>query len=252
LSGTKRLSLPGAGFCAAALVVVLWLGPQAQVLAQQSEAPPSSKGENFSAGKPPAQLFASDCTGAGCHKGPQGLTKRLLPGSLAGFLREHYTNSRESAAALANYLSKLPSAPEPKEREARTPRPARPAPGTPGWADGVAFPSPSESGSVSRPDQKESRTPRQTTTRTSRAPAKPEDEAPDKPATAAAPVARAGAGEPGDKPAPSSRTAQQGRQPAAAPAITPDAVPTAPSPPQSASTAPAASPPAPAQFDIFD
>ena len=32
-------------------------------------------GENFSANKPPAALFASDCTGAGCHKGPQGLGK---------------------------------------------------------------------------------------------------------------------------------------------------------------------------------
>src|SRR3954469_6042786 len=116
LSATKCLGLTEAACRILALAAVLWLGPQAQVVAQ-SEAPPTSKGENFSAGKPPAQLFASDCTGAGCHKGPQGLTKRLLPGSLTGFLREHYTNSRESAAALANYLSKLPSAPEPKERE---------------------------------------------------------------------------------------------------------------------------------------
>jgi hypothetical protein len=215
-SGTKRRSLPEVGCRVAALVAALWLGPQAQVLAQQSETPPTSRGENFSA-KPPAQLFASDCTGAGCHKGPQGLTKRLLPGTLAGFLREHYTNSRESAAALANYLSKLPSVPEPKEREARTPRQARPAPGTPGWADGAAVPSAAEPGSASRPDQRESRTPRPSNTRTSRAPAKPADEASDKPTTAAA---------------------------------TPDATPTPASPPQAASTAPSA--PATPQFDIFD
>jgi hypothetical protein len=65
----------------------------------------SIQGENFSA-KPAPALFASDCTGAGCHKGPQGLGKRL---GLASFLREHYTNSRESAAALANYLASLPA-----------------------------------------------------------------------------------------------------------------------------------------------
>jgi hypothetical protein len=251
LSGTTRLSLPQAVCRVLALMVALWLGPQTQVLAQQGETPPSSKGENFSAGKPPAQLFASDCTGAGCHKGPQGLTKRLMPGSLAGFLREHYTNSRESAAALASYLSKLPSAPEPKEREARTPRPARPAPGTPGLADGVASPSAPESGSASRPDQKESRTPRQPNTRTSRAPpAKPEDEATERPATAAAPAVRGHprAAEPGDKPTPPARAAQQNRQPVAAAVTTPDAVPTPPSP-QSTSTAPA---PPPQQFDIFD
>ncbi len=119
MSKMKRLTLPKS-WCRAAMlatVLTLWaiLGPR-----PGSEPPPQgiSRGENFSA-KPPAALFASDCTGAGCHKGPQGLGKNAGIGGLAGFLREHYTNSRESAAALANYLSKMPSGPEPKE--ARTP-----------------------------------------------------------------------------------------------------------------------------------
>lgn len=85
--------------------------------------PPSSQGENFSAGKPPAQLFQSDCTGAGCHSRPQGLSKDRGQGSLAGFLREHYTNSRESAGALAGYLANLP----PEARPARPERPPRAA-----------------------------------------------------------------------------------------------------------------------------
>ena len=116
----KLLALRGrAGGCFG-----LWATPLA--LAQDQAPPPQgvSRGENFSA-KPPAALFASDCTGSGCHKSPQGLGKNVGIGGLAGFLREHYTNSRESAAALANYLSKIPSAPEPKE--ARTPRGGKPA-----------------------------------------------------------------------------------------------------------------------------
>jgi hypothetical protein len=99
-------ALPLAVFCAAAIVAL-----QAQTHAfGQAETPPQSavRGENFSA-KPAPALFASDCTGAGCHKGPQGLGRRP---ALASFLREHYTNSRESAAALASYLASIPAAVE--------------------------------------------------------------------------------------------------------------------------------------------
>jgi hypothetical protein len=103
------------------LVAVACLSGAAQALAQ-SEAP-GSRGENFSA-KPAPQLFTSDCTGGGCHKGPQGLAKGQSQTSLAGFLREHYTNSRESAAALSRYLVGLANAPAPAE-----PRAARTAPG---------------------------------------------------------------------------------------------------------------------------
>src|SRR6476619_3868309 len=115
--------LSKAFFCMAALAALLSLWPLSDSFAQAQASPPqgTSRGENFSA-KPPAALFASDCTGSGCHKGPQGLGRNAGIGGLAGFLREHYTNSRESAAALANYLSKIPSAPE-----VRTPRGGKPA-----------------------------------------------------------------------------------------------------------------------------
>ncbi len=113
MSKMKRPTLPKSSCCAAMLATVLTLWAIPLALAQD-QTPPSqgtARGENFSA-KPPAALFASDCTGSGCHKGPQGLGKNAGIGGLAGFLREHYTNSRESAAALANYLSKIPSGPE--------------------------------------------------------------------------------------------------------------------------------------------
>jgi hypothetical protein len=66
--------------------------------------------ENLDSGKTPAQLFASDC--AACHKSPQGLAAKgdgIL--GLENFLREHYTASRESAAAIANYLRAAGSGP---------------------------------------------------------------------------------------------------------------------------------------------
>jgi hypothetical protein len=65
--------------------------------------------ENLDQGKTPAQLFASDC--AICHKSPQGLAKSGGISGLDGFLREHYTASRESAAAIAAYLQGFGNAP---------------------------------------------------------------------------------------------------------------------------------------------
>ena len=91
-----------------------------------ASAPPqgASRGENFSAEAGRRSLFASDCTGAGCHKGPQGLARDRGAGSLASFLREHYTNSRESAAALAAYLVGVPGAAraDPKQQQPRAAR----------------------------------------------------------------------------------------------------------------------------------
>jgi hypothetical protein len=265
-----------------ATVLTLWAIPLA--LAQDQAPPPqvTSRGENFSA-KPPAALFASDCTGSGCHKGPQGLGKNAGIGGLAGFLREHYTNSRESAAALANYLSKIPSGPEPKE--ARTPRGGKPATaaapassGPGGWFERPAA-------SETRPAPNEARKPPagQNTaghtppTRASRASVKPEDDPavapaatsathhpaaeptepapkPDesaaKPADAAATIPESP--EPAAKPATSpskpnpTARAQRGRQPAATAA--------APLPPPvpEAAPAPPPPPPAPKEYDIFD
>jgi hypothetical protein len=56
--------------------------------------------ENLEQGKSGAQLYASDC--AICHKSPQALIKEGYP--TEGFLRVHYTSSREMAAALFTYL----------------------------------------------------------------------------------------------------------------------------------------------------
>jgi hypothetical protein len=65
--------------------------------------------ENLDLGKSPAQLFASDC--AICHKSPQGLAKSAGLFGVESFLRQHYTASRESAAAIAKYLDSFGGAP---------------------------------------------------------------------------------------------------------------------------------------------
>lgn len=66
---------------------------------------PALAQENLDAGKSAAQLFNSDC--AICHKSPQGLAKGGGMFGLSGFLREHYTASRETAALLAAYLKQV-------------------------------------------------------------------------------------------------------------------------------------------------
>ena len=93
-----------------------------------------SQGENYSSGKTPAQLFASDCTSSDCHSRPQGLAKRRSSSELSDYLREHYTNSRQSAAVLAGYLLGQPAgsggdAPRPArtERTERSEKPEKPA-----------------------------------------------------------------------------------------------------------------------------
>ncbi len=65
--------------------------------------------ESLDHGKSPAQLFASDCSI--CHKSPQALAKSGGLLGLDSFLREHYTVSRESAIAIANYLKSMEAAP---------------------------------------------------------------------------------------------------------------------------------------------
>lgn len=58
--------------------------------------------QNLEAGKSASQLFAGTCNA--CHKSPRGLLKTVSPGSLSGFLREHYTTSGDMASQLASYL----------------------------------------------------------------------------------------------------------------------------------------------------
>jgi hypothetical protein len=57
---------------------------------------------NIDQGKSAAQIFANDC--AACHKATRGLANGRNSLTLASFLREHYTASREQAAALAAYV----------------------------------------------------------------------------------------------------------------------------------------------------
>jgi hypothetical protein len=190
----------------------------------QSDAPATQsvqRGENFSA-KPAPALFASDCTGASCHKGPQGLGKRF---GLAAFLREHYTNSRESAQALANYLAGIQAPADRSTRQGRE---------TPGG-------------------------------RTSRAAVGPDDDTPNSPAAAghrsrrsaepadtpeATPAAPGARGRRTAEPSDRHSRGQRGRQATAAP-------PSPPLPSPEPSPEPAADQPAPPAsqpqvFDIFD
>ena len=60
------------------------------------------RAQNLEAGKSPSQIFSGACLV--CHKGPRGLLKTVPPGSLPGFLRQHYTTSSEMAAILSAYL----------------------------------------------------------------------------------------------------------------------------------------------------
>ncbi len=57
---------------------------------------------NIDQGKSPSQIFASDC--AACHKATRGLASGKNSLMLSAFLREHYTSSKEQAAALAAYV----------------------------------------------------------------------------------------------------------------------------------------------------
>lgn len=62
----------------------------------------SADAQDLDAGKTGPQLFAQDC--AACHRSPRGLVKSMSGGSLAGFLRQHYTSSSASANAVAAYV----------------------------------------------------------------------------------------------------------------------------------------------------
>lgn len=57
---------------------------------------------NIDQGKSPAQIFADDC--AACHKAARGLANGKGSYALTEFLHEHYTTSRDQAAALAAYV----------------------------------------------------------------------------------------------------------------------------------------------------
>lgn len=58
--------------------------------------------QQLDAGKPPAQIFAGTC--AACHRSARGLVKSVSPGSLPGFLRQHYTTGSDMAGTMAAYV----------------------------------------------------------------------------------------------------------------------------------------------------
>ncbi len=231
----------GCGAAAVAAMLCLWGAPAAS--AQSDNSPPQSsvRGENLSA-KPAPALFAADCTGSGCHKGPQGLAKNQSQSGLASFLREHYTNSRESAAALSNYLLRLPAGPaQPEPRAARATNPR--------GAPGAGADSPSWFGPDPAPGPNEARTPRQQQQQGTRpsAPARAAARSGDEAAPAATPPAPAAVAPAAVEPArtqPTPRNQRGRQQPAAAAAAAPPAPEAAPPPPPPA--------PPPPQFDIFD
>lgn len=66
-------------------------------------APPMAHAQvNIDQDKTPAHIYASDC--AVCHKSIRGLANGRGSSALTGFLAEHYTSSRQEAAAVAAYV----------------------------------------------------------------------------------------------------------------------------------------------------
>lgn len=57
---------------------------------------------NIDQGKSPGEIFANDC--ATCHKSARGLAKGRGSSELASFLVEHYTSSKDQAAAMAAFV----------------------------------------------------------------------------------------------------------------------------------------------------
>lgn len=63
---------------------------------------PPARAQNLDAGKPPGQIFSNTCNA--CHKSARGLLRTVSPGSLPGFLRQHYTTSSDMAKTLSVYV----------------------------------------------------------------------------------------------------------------------------------------------------
>jgi hypothetical protein len=92
---------------------------------------------NIDQGKSPAEIFANDC--ATCHKSARGLANGRGSSGLASFLVEHYTASKDQAAALAAYVmgagggeaaparGPKPGATPDRNRASAEPAPSRPA-----------------------------------------------------------------------------------------------------------------------------
>jgi hypothetical protein len=119
--------------------------------------------ENLDRGKSPQQMFASDC--AVCHKSPQGLASKAGMLGLQEFLRKHYTASRESAQALADYLSRAGDAPAAKpaaKKPAQKKDAAKPADGKPAEAKPDAKPDAKPADAKAKAEEKKDEAPKAT------------------------------------------------------------------------------------------
>lgn len=165
------------GIRLSAAVLTLWL--TAPAFAQES----------LDLGKTPAQLFASDC--AICHKSVNGLGRNAGIFGLDSFLRQHYTASRESAAAISAYIQAMDrgAPPAPAKRTKRTAKgsdgketgkkPVSAKPGEAKPADTKAEPKPETKASEAKPA--ESKPAEAKPAEAKPAEAKPAEAKPDKP-----------------------------------------------------------------------
>jgi mono/diheme cytochrome c family protein len=78
------------------------LVPTIGLLAAVVPIPAQAQQTNLDQGKSASQIFAGSCVE--CHKAAHGLAKGKSAGAVAEFLLEHYTTSRDQAAALAAYV----------------------------------------------------------------------------------------------------------------------------------------------------
>lgn len=91
--------------------------------------PQIAAAQQLDAGKPPAQIFSGTCSA--CHRSPRGLVRSVSPGSLQGFLRQHYTTGSEMAGTMAAYVlgnggTDRVAEPSPKREPKQQPKADRP------------------------------------------------------------------------------------------------------------------------------
>lgn len=93
---------------------------------------------NLDQGKSASQIFTAVC--AECHKAPRALAHGRDNAALTDYLREHYTTSRDQAAALAAYvlggrggepIGGTQKKPPADRASAEEPKPGKPKPGKP-------------------------------------------------------------------------------------------------------------------------
>jgi hypothetical protein len=82
--------------------VIRGLAPTIGLLSVLVPATVHAQQTNLDQGKSASQIFSGAC--AECHKAAHGLARGKSADTVAEFLREHYTTSRDQAAALAAYV----------------------------------------------------------------------------------------------------------------------------------------------------